>query len=71
MDQQITIDCDGCRGREIDACSDCVVSFIVEREPDDALIIDAAEARAVRLLGRAGLVPPLRFESQAAEGNHR
>ncbi len=69
MEQHITIDCDGCRGRELDACGDCVVSFIVEREPDDALIIDAAEARAVRLLGRAGLVPPLRFEAEAVGGD--
>jgi hypothetical protein len=66
MDQTITVDCDGCRGRENDACGDCVVSFILGREPDDALIIDAAEARAVRLLGNAGLVPPLRFENRSA-----
>ena len=38
-------------------CDDCVVSFIVGREPEDALVVDADEARAVRLLGRAGLVP--------------
>jgi hypothetical protein len=41
-------------------CDDCVVSFIVDREPGDALVIDVAEARAVRLLARAGLVPELR-----------
>ena len=65
MDIELRIDCDGCRGRELDACGDCVVSFITGREPDDALIIDAAEARAVRLLGDAGLVPPLRFDRAA------
>lgn len=68
MDRSITVDCDGCRGRAMDACGDCVVSFILGREPDDAVIIDAAEARAVRLLGNAGLVPPLRFEARAASG---
>jgi len=62
MDEQITIECDGCRGRALNACGDCVVSFILGREPGDALIIDAQEARAVRLLGDAGLVPPLRFD---------
>jgi hypothetical protein len=62
MDEQITIECDGCRGRELNACGDCVVSFILGREPGDALIIDAEEARAVRLLGDVGLVPPLRFD---------
>jgi hypothetical protein len=34
-----------------------VVSFIVGRAPDDAIVIDADEARAVRLLELAGLVP--------------
>jgi hypothetical protein len=67
MDIELTIDCEGCTGRQLNACGDCVVSFILEREPDDALIIDAAEARAVRLLGNAGLVPPLRFERDASE----
>jgi hypothetical protein len=37
-----------------------VVNFICGREPGDALVIDVAEERAVRLLGRAGLVPQLR-----------
>jgi hypothetical protein len=68
MDDKITIDCEGCKGRALDACGDCVVSFIVEREPDDALIIDVDEVRAVRLLGRAGLLPPLRFQATAAGG---
>ena len=42
------------------ACDDCVVTFVVDREPGEALVIDAAEERAVRLLARAGLVPRLR-----------
>ena len=43
-----------------DACDDCVVTFIVNREPGDALIVDAAEARALKMLGEEGLVPRLR-----------
>jgi hypothetical protein len=65
MEASVTVDCEGCSGKEHDACSDCVVTFILGREPDDALIIDAGEARAVRMLGQAGLVPPLRFERRA------
>ncbi|MEA2829165.1 MAG: hypothetical protein QOG43_3604 [Actinomycetota bacterium] len=42
------------------ACEDCVVTFICGREANEAVIIDVAEARAVRLLGEVGLVPPLR-----------
>lgn len=59
----LTISCDDCAMRDTDACDGCVVSFICGREPDDAVIIDVAEERALRLLGRSGLVPPLRHTS--------
>jgi hypothetical protein len=55
-----TISCDECVMQASDACASCVVTFICDREPDDAVVIDAAEERALRLLGRGGLVPPLR-----------
>jgi hypothetical protein len=61
----LTIDCDQCALRDTDACQDCLVTFVLHREPDDAVVIDAEEARAVRLLERAGLVPKLRFTSRA------
>ncbi len=61
----LTIDCDCCALRHTVACDDCVVSFLLEREPDDAVVIDADEARAMRMLERAGLVPTLRFSTQA------
>jgi hypothetical protein len=61
----LTIDCDCCRLQGTDACEDCVVTFLLGRQPDDAVVIDADEARAMRLLERAGLVPSLRFTSQA------
>jgi hypothetical protein len=61
----LTIDCDCCALRRTNACDDCVVSFLLEREPEDAVVIDADEARAMRMLGRAGLVPTLRFQSRA------
>jgi hypothetical protein len=61
----LTIDCDCCALQHTNACDDCVVSFLLEREPDDAVVIDADEARAMRMLERAGLVPTLRFSTQA------
>jgi hypothetical protein len=61
----MTIDCEGCRLQHTNACDECVVTFLLDREPDDAVVIDAAEARAMRLLGRAGLVPELRFVGRA------
>ena len=58
----VTISCNECVLEGSSACGDCVVSFLLERDPADAVVIDAAEARAVRLLQRAGLVPELRHE---------
>jgi hypothetical protein len=46
--------------RHTTACDDCVVTFVVNREPGEALVIDVEEERAVRMLARAGLVPRLR-----------
>jgi hypothetical protein len=65
MREPLTIDCDGCSMRDTSACDDCVVTFICNREPDEAVIIDAGEARAVRMLIRSGLVPELRHAPTA------
>ncbi|MEA2974141.1 MAG: hypothetical protein QOG82_2599 [Actinomycetota bacterium] len=54
------ISCDDCVMQRTSACDDCVVTFICGREPDEAVVFDVAEARAVRLLGEVGLLPPLR-----------
>jgi len=61
----LTIACDCCTMQHTDACDDCVVSFLLERDPDDAVVIDADEARAMRMLERAGLLPTLRFAHRA------
>jgi hypothetical protein len=55
-----TIDCAECAHRHTPVCDDCVVSFIVGRQPEDAVVVDVEEARAVRLLHDAGLVPGVR-----------
>ena len=62
----LTIECDGCTMQGTDVCNDCVVTFICDRAPEDAVVFDAAEERTLRLLGRNGLVPPLRHEASAA-----
>lgn len=46
-------------------CADCVVSFVLGRQPEDALVVDAAEARAVRLLSGVGLVPEFRHRRRS------
>jgi hypothetical protein len=59
MGEVLTIDCDDCRLQGSAACDDCLVTFLCG-EQTTAVVIDMAEARAVRLLGDAGLVPSLR-----------
>ena len=55
-----TIDCADCMHQHTEVCDDCMVSFIVGRQPEDAVVVDVEEARAVRLLEKAGLVPGVR-----------
>lgn len=58
----LTIDCGTCAHRQTPTCDDCVVTFIVERAPNKAVVIDAAEFAALRRLRSAGLVPDLLHE---------
>ena len=58
--EAFTIDCADCMHQHTSVCEDCVVSFIVDRRPEDAVVVDVEEARAVRLLAQAGLVPGVR-----------
>jgi hypothetical protein len=61
----LTIDCDQCTLQHTNACDDCLVTFLLDRDPDDAVVIDADEERAVRMLEGAGLVPNIRFCERA------
>ena len=65
MSKGITIACSQCTLEHSSACDDCVVSFLLDRDPNEAIVIEASELRAVRLLGAAGLVPDLRHERRA------
>jgi len=48
------------------ACDDCVVSFILRRDPGEAVVVDVEEERALRALHDGGLAPKLRhFPRQA------
>ena len=59
----MVIDCDTCAMYDTDTCADCVVSFVISNDPGEALVVDLAEMRAIRLLGEAGLVPRLRHRA--------
>ena len=60
MSDALTISCDDCAMQHTETCDDCIVTFICGRAPGQAVVIDVAEARAVRLLAQGGLVPGLR-----------
>jgi hypothetical protein len=63
----VRIDCDECAKQGTDQCRDCVVTFVLERE-DGAVVVDAEEARALRTLGEAGLVPLLKLTPKKRAG---
>ncbi len=56
---RFTIDCSTCLRNRSPACDDCVVMFITDRDPDEAIVVDAAEFAALRRLSAAGLIPDL------------
>ncbi len=56
----LIIDCDECVMQHTATCDDCVVTYLCGRDDHDAVVIDLADLRAVRLLADAGLVPELR-----------
>ncbi len=64
--EPITIDCGDCVHQGTSICDDCVVSFIVGRQPEDAVVVDADQARTVRMLERAGLVPGVRHSRRVS-----
>lgn len=64
----MTIDCGTCTRQHTPSCADCVVTFIVEREPEEAVVIDVAEFSALKRLQSAGLVPDLLHDGDVATG---
>jgi ketopantoate hydroxymethyltransferase len=58
----ITIDCDSCSMRRTATCADCIVTHILSPAPVELMLVgDSEEARVVRLLEAAGMLPTLRF----------
>lgn len=64
--EELRIDCGTCVHQSTPTCDDCVVSYLLSRDADDAIVINAAEVRAMRMLERAGLVPALRHERRVS-----
>jgi hypothetical protein len=60
VEESLSISCDDCTMHDTPVCGDCIVTFLCDREPGEAVVIDVDEARAMRRLEQAGLVPGLR-----------
>ena len=64
----LRIDCDLCVMAQSSACADCVVTFLCTRDQAGKVVVDIAEARALRLLHDGGLAPALRHQPVAHAG---
>ena len=70
--RNITISCDDCSLQCTSACADCVVTYVLsvderaetthDHDVQEGLVLDCEQARVVRMLGSAGLVPDLKFQ---------
>jgi hypothetical protein len=60
----IAISCEECTLENTEACQDCVVTFLLGPSQKEAVVVDVMEARAMRLLHKAGLLPELRFDKK-------
>ena len=58
----MTIDCDTCVMQDTPACEDCVVTYLCDREAEQAVVISLADFKAMRALADVGLVPDLKHE---------
>ena len=65
MEDPIVISCDECVMQHTSVCDDCIVTFLCDRDAEDAVVIDVADVRAMRVLATAGLVPELRHARRA------
>jgi hypothetical protein len=64
----LRIGCDDCVMQASAACPDCLVTYLCSRDDDGGVVVDVAEARALRLLQAGGLAPVLRHRRRAAGG---
>jgi hypothetical protein len=57
----VRIDCDECVMAGTSTCDDCIVTYLCTRDEEGAVVIDAADFKALRLLHEGGLTPKLRL----------
>ncbi len=60
LGEPLKVDCNTCVMVNTSACSDCLVTYICDRQPNEAVVISIDELRSMRALSDAGLVPGLK-----------
>jgi hypothetical protein len=66
VNEPLTVDCSTCTMQNTEACDDCLVTFLCDCAPGEAVIFSIDELRSARLLSEAGLVPELRHRRRPA-----
>ncbi len=59
------IDCDDCVMQHTSACDDCIVTALIDRPQQGAVVLDLEHERAIRRLQDAGLAPRSRFQGRS------
>jgi hypothetical protein len=60
----VRIDCDECVMQHTSACDDCIVTALIDRPAQGAVVLDLDHERAIRRLQDEGLAPRSRFQGR-------
>lgn len=63
----MVISCFNCVMQHSAVCDGCIVTHVLDRAADDAVVFDLATERVMRLLAKAGMIPSSRFRSASGQ----
>lgn len=66
----LLIDCDLCEYSGSETCNDCLITYLC-RPDRNSVVIELSDIRALRTLGRSGLVPRLKLQKSVASDSGR
>jgi len=69
-EESLLIDCDLCEYSGSETCNDCLITYLC-RPDRNSVVIELSDIRALRTLGRSGLVPRLKLQKSVASDSGR
>lgn len=69
-DESLLIDCDLCEYLGSRTCDDCLVTYLC-RPDRTSVVIELSDIRALRKLGRSGLIPELKLRKSVGSESDR